>query len=64
MITFQQLKEALTQAPVLRYPVAGSLFILDTDASNASDIGAVLAQMQGGGENVIAYFRHALTKSL
>ena len=52
--SFEQLKKALTSPPVLSYPTREGLFVLDTDASNVS-IGAVLSQVQGGEERVIAY---------
>ncbi len=41
---FEQLKEALCQAPTLAFPVPGAKFILDTDASDRG-IGAVLSQL-------------------
>ena len=31
---FEELKQALTQAPILAYPTRECFFILDTDASN------------------------------
>ena len=58
---FQQLKVALTEAPVMAYPLPGIPFILDTDASNWA-IGAVLSQAQQGEERVIAYFSKSLSK--
>ena len=58
---FQQLKVALTEAPVMAYPIPGIPFILDTDASNCA-IGAVLSQVQQGEERVIAYFSKSLSK--
>ena len=60
---FQQLKDALTSAPILGYPSAedGDECILDTDASNCH-IGAVLSQWQGGTEKVIAYGSKVLSK--
>lgn len=51
---FQQIKEALTQAPVLGLPNKRDPFILDTDASDIA-IGAVVSQVQKGEEKVIAY---------
>jgi hypothetical protein len=59
---FLKLKELLTKAPVLSYPLAEGQFILDTDASQVG-IGAVLSQMQDGEEKVIAYGSRALSKS-
>lgn len=51
---FNGLRRCLTSAPVLAYPEADEKFILDTDAS-ATGMGAVLSQIQGGEEKVIAY---------
>lgn len=61
---FEELKDRLTQAPVLAYPStdAGKKFILDTDASGFA-IGAVLSQLQEGEENVIAYASKSLNKA-
>ena len=41
--SFDHLKQALTTASVLAYPILGSSFILDTDSSDVSP-GAVLSQ--------------------
>ena len=51
---FLRLKQSMVTAPVLGYPRAESLFILDTDASDHA-IGAELSQIQDGREIVIAY---------
>ena len=59
---FERLKEALVSAPVLAYRTREGKFVLDTDASSTA-IGAVLSQIQGGEEKVIAYARCALSKS-
>jgi hypothetical protein len=59
---FQQLKDALCEAPILAYPMRHDLFILDTDASN-DGIGAVLSQKQNGVERVICYGSHTLNSS-
>lgn len=59
---FEGLKQSLTSAPILIYPVPGESFILDTDASDLA-IGAVLSQMVGGVEKVIAYGSKTLSKS-
>lgn len=59
---FLRLKEALTSAPVLAYPVSTGRFILDTDASNYG-VGAVLSQEQDGVEKVIAYGSKTLSRS-
>jgi hypothetical protein len=52
--SFDTLKKLLMESPILAYPIDGEMFILDTDASNVA-IGAVLSQMQGNEERVIAY---------
>jgi len=52
---FDTLKTHLTNAPILAYPDYSKPFILDTDASQVA-VGAVLSQMQGGQEKVIAYY--------
>ena len=49
---FHRLKTLLTTAPILAFPTADDLFILDTDASNTL-LGTVLSQVQGGQEKVI-----------
>lgn len=55
-----QLKQALTEAPLLSYPLSGSQYMLDTDASD-STIGVVLSQLQDGEEQVLAYYNQALS---
>ena len=45
--SFQKLKEAITEAPLLVYPKEGGGFVLDTDASDKA-IAAVLSQVQDG----------------
>uniref|UniRef100_A0A7N8WJS6 Gypsy retrotransposon integrase-like protein 1 n=1 Tax=Mastacembelus armatus TaxID=205130 RepID=A0A7N8WJS6_9TELE len=59
---FQQLKMALVDAPVLAYPYPQQPFILDTDASNVG-VGAVLSQMEGGAERVVAYYSCSLNRA-
>lgn len=63
---FQELREALTKAPILAYPDFHSSkpFILDTDWSHdPGAIGAVLSQEQDGEERVICYGARKLSKS-
>uniref|UniRef100_A0AAV2K8I4 RNA-directed DNA polymerase n=1 Tax=Knipowitschia caucasica TaxID=637954 RepID=A0AAV2K8I4_KNICA len=59
---FDTLKHRLTTAPVLGYPLDHGEMILDTDASDTG-IGAVLSQMQGGTERVLAYGSRKLAKA-
>ena len=63
-VAFANLKEALTNAPILTYPSRNpdEQFILDTDASDVG-IGALLSQAQGGVEHVVAYASKTLNKS-
>ena len=60
-ISFNTLKKALCEAPILAYPASQGQFILDTDASNVG-IGAVLSQIQDDKEKVIAYGSKKLDK--
>lgn len=57
-----RLKTALTSAPILAYPKEEDDFILDTDASGHS-LGAVLSQVQGSQERVIAYYSRSFSKA-
>ena len=59
---FESLKTCLVDTPILVYPDMTKPFILDTDASGVG-IGAVLSQMQGDKEKVVAYYSRVLTKS-
>lgn len=59
---FELLKKVLTSSPTLSFPHGDGKFVLDTDASNIG-IGAVLSQIQGEEERVIAYFSRVLSKS-
>jgi hypothetical protein len=58
---WRSLKEGLVNAPILAYPDPKERFILDTDASGFG-IGAVLSQVQGGKERVIAYGSRTMSK--
>ena len=60
--SFDTLKQALCEAPVLAFPRFDLPFVLDTDASTTG-VAAVLSQMQDGEERPIAYAAKALTKS-
>ena len=57
---FEVLKDRLTSTPVLSYPDYELPFVLDTDASKVGT-GAVLSQVQGGQEKVIAYYSKMMT---
>jgi hypothetical protein len=61
-VGFNQLKEALTSAPVLAYPDMEATFILDTDASDYG-IRGVISQVQNGEERVISYASKTLNKA-
>jgi len=58
---FTKLKYALISSPILAMPNDNDSFLLDTDACDVS-IGAVLSQVQGGVERVIAYASRSLSK--
>lgn len=58
---FESLKQVLTQAPVLGFPIPGERYLLDTDASEQG-IGAVLSQVQAGVERPVAYFSRVLSR--
>jgi len=59
---FQKLKDSLTTAPVLGFPIKNGKFVLDTDASDTA-CGAVLSQIQNGQEKVLAYASHKFTNA-
>lgn len=59
--SFDKLKTALTQAPILAHPNPAKDYILYTDASNTC-IGAILVQKDDEGvERVISYLSHKLS---
>ena len=58
-LAFNRLKEALTSAPCLAYPLPEATFILDMDASKYA-IGAELWQVQNGVERTITYASNIL----
>ncbi|MCG8033357.1 MAG: DDE-type integrase/transposase/recombinase, partial [Candidatus Thiodiazotropha taylori] len=58
---FDTLKEKLSTAPILAYPVLGKDFILDTDASQFT-VGAILSQEYDGKERVVAYMSKTMNK--
>ena len=58
---FREIKEKLSSAPCLVYPIPPGEFILDTDAYDRT-IEAVLSQIQNGEEKVISYESHLLLK--
>ena len=60
--SFDCLKDALVKHPVLAYPDFTQKFILTTDVSMVG-IGAILSQMSGGHEKVIAYASRTLSKA-
>ena len=60
--SFQHLKMALINPPILAYPNFGQEFTLSTDASNNA-IGAILSQNRDNKERVIAYFSASLTST-
>ncbi len=60
---FRNIKEALTSEPILRAPDFSCPFLLQTDASDASDtgLGAILSQVQGGEEHPVLYISRKLS---
>lgn len=59
---FQELKIRLTTPPILAFPLPGTPFILDTDAS-LTGIGGVLSQVQEELERVICFYSRVLSKT-
>ena len=58
---FDRLKSELAAAPLLKFPVTGAPYILDTDAS-ITDKGAVIGQIVDGKERFLGYARKSLSK--
>lgn len=59
---FELMKDALTSAPLLRFPDFSRDFIVMTDASGQG-LGAVLAQVYGGQEHPIAFASRQLNEA-
>ena len=59
---FDRLKSKLAVAPVLKFPVAGASYILDTDAS-LTGIGEILSQVVDEEERVLEFASKSLSKS-
>ena len=59
--SFEDLKIALTTAPVLGYPRYDLPYILETDAAETG-LGAVISQIQDGRKRIIAYASRGLRK--
>ena len=57
---FMKLKEAIIQAPILRYPDTTKPYIVYTDASDDA-CGAQLSQIHDGTEFPVAFLLHTLT---
>ena len=58
--TFLKLKDAITQAPILRYPDTTKSYIMYTDASDNA-CGAQLSQMHKEAEFPVAFLSHTFT---
>ena len=58
--TFMKLKEAIIQAPILRYPDTTKPYIMYTDASDNA-CGAQLSQTHDGAEFLVAFLSHTFT---
>ena len=61
-VSFAELRDAMSQAPILAFPTESGYYVLDTDASNVG-LGGVLSQIQNGVECFIAYCSRALRPS-
>ena len=57
---FMKLKEAIIQAPILRYPDTTKPYIVYTDASDDA-CGAQLSQTHDGTEFPVAFLLHTFT---
>ena len=57
---YEELKRLMCETPVLSYPNAQDLFVLDCDASQLA-IGSELLQIQNGRERAIAFSSYILT---
>ena len=56
---FETLKQKMVTAPILSYPNASDMFMLDTDTSNYA-IGAILSQLQNDVKQVVCYGSYVL----
>ena len=59
---FEELKDIMVKPPLLAFPNAKDLFVLDTDASDVA-IGAELCQMQNGVERAVSYASKVLNSA-
>ena len=57
---FMKLKEAIIQAPILRYPDRTKLYIVYTDASDDA-CGVQLSQIHDGTEFLVAFLSYTFT---
>lgn len=60
--SFQALKKAMSEAPVLRFPELNRPFLLTTDASQVA-AGAVLSQITEDGDHPVAYASFKFTET-
>jgi uncharacterized protein with von Willebrand factor type A (vWA) domain len=59
---FKQLKEKMSQTPILIHPDHSLPFVVTTDASGYA-VGAVLSQDQGNGQQPVAFYSHKMNKA-
>lgn len=59
---FEQLKERMSQTPILIHPDHRLPFVVTTDASGYA-VGAVLSQDQGSGQQPVAFYSHKMAKA-